>query len=207
MFTSRAEHRLYLREDNADVRLTTKARELGLVNDSDWRAFNERQERIAGEKKRLKTCRLKPAAETNQWLSALSTAPVTDSVSLAGLLRRPDVSYGAIVEKYPPAHVLENREAERVEIEIKFEGYLLRQQEAIERMKKMENIRIPRHFKYEEVKGLSVEVRERLLHVQPETLGQASRISGVTAAALSLLAIYIRREKSARTSSCNSQVA
>ncbi|MCB0345488.1 MAG: tRNA uridine-5-carboxymethylaminomethyl(34) synthesis enzyme MnmG [Bdellovibrionales bacterium] len=193
MFTSRAEYRLQLREDNADTRLTPLARELGLVPDSDWAEFEARAERIEGEKKRLTKTILKPTAETNAWLDSLGTATLDDGLALEALLRRPEISYEAICAEHPPEHELISRERERVETEIKFSGYLRRQNEEIERMKRMEGVEIPEDFAFRDISALSAEIRERLEEVRPKTLGQASRIYGVTPAAMSVLAIHLRR--------------
>ena len=194
MFTSRAEHRLFLREDNADRRLTPIARELGLVDDANWSRFEERQNIIENEKKRLSKTFVKPNEEHGNWLSSIGTSKVKDGLSLANLLRRPEVSYGDIATSmFAPESALANNIAARVEVEVKFAGYLKRQEDEIARVRKMEKENIPSNFKYDEVKGLSIEVTQRLSETKPETLGQASRISGMTPAALSLLAIHIKR--------------
>lgn len=194
MFTSRAEYRLLLREDNADSRLTPLARNLGLVDDSDWRRFEARLKNINDEKNRLGKTFIKPTAETNQWLGQHGSAQIEDGLSLAALLRRPEMSYNHAVALCPTLHTLDEDEQQRVEIEIKFEGYLKRQEEDIRRMQKMEEFRIPTQFDYGQVSGLSVEVIQRLVEHRPATLGRASRISGVTPAAISLIGIYLRRE-------------
>ena len=193
MFTSRAEYRLQLREDNADSRLTPLARELGLVSDSEWNDFEQRQAAISGERKRLETTIVKPTAETNSWLAALGSSALQDAASLAILLRRPEITYGQMIETHPPALPLNELEALRLETEVKFEGYFKRQEQEIERVRKMENIQIPNDFSFADISGLSVEVRERLTTFKPRTLGQAARISGVTPAAVSLLSIFLKR--------------
>lgn len=193
MFTSRAEYRLHLREDNADLRLTPIARELGLVGDAEWEQFERRQNRLAQEKSRLERTMVKPLDAENQWLEEMQTAQIKDAISLAALLRRPELRYHKLIERYPADVELSVQEAECVEVELKFSGYLKRQQEEIERMRRMETVRIPQHFEYARITGLSVEVTQRLEQVRPETLGQASRISGVTPAALSLLAVHLKR--------------
>ena len=198
MFTSRAEYRLNLREDNADLRLTPRARELGLATESEWREFSSRQERLRSERERFESTPLKPNRETNDWLAELGTAELVDVASLAVLLRRPEIHYQAIVERFPAPELLSDTEAERLETEIKFAGYLRRQEMDIERVKKMEGVKIPGNFDFTSVSGLSVEVREKLRTISPETLGQASRISGVTPAAVSLLAVYLRRDAETR---------
>ena len=200
MFTSRAEYRLALREDNADARLTPYARRLGLVDDLQWRIYNERQEQVEAEKGRLKSTRIKPQAEVIDWLERLQTSTIDDAISLSQLLRRPEISYSSIVEQYPSNLDLSFRVASRVETEVKFEGYLQRQLRDVERLKKLERMKIPANFQYVNIKGLSVEVCERLSQVRPESIGQAARISGITPAALSLLGVYLRKlsEKNTR---------
>ena len=195
MFTSRAEYRLHIREDNADARLTPIARELGLVPDSDWKIFEERQERIAKEKSRLERSFAKPTAETNSWLKTINSAEILDGIAYSSLLKRPEMTYEKLLAHFGDSEVeLNLAESERLETEIKFDGYLKRQEQDIERIKRMEHVKIPVAFDYQGVNGLSVEVRERLSNVKPSTLGQASRISGVTPAAVSLVAIYLKRD-------------
>jgi len=196
MFTSRAEYRLQLREDNADTRLTPYARGFGLVSEADWKLFEARQERISGEKKRLESTYAKPVAQTQAWLRTRASSALSDAVSLAGLLRRPELSYQDIASEFPAADSLSDNEARRVETEIKFEGYFKRQEQEIERVRRMENVRIPESFEFNQVSGLSVEVCEKLGTIRPETLGQAARISGVTPAAISLLSVYLKRDAS-----------
>ncbi len=197
MFTSRAEYRLHLREDNADTRLTPLARDLGLVDDQNWKAFEERQGRIAGERQRLEKTKVKPVEADNAWLRTLASANLKDAVSLATLLRRPEISYEQIIARYPSDALLSENEARRVEVELKFAGYLKRQDDDIERLKRMEDVKIPEDFTFSGVTGLSVEVKERLSSVRPQTLGQASRVSGVTPAAVALLAVHLKRDKMA----------
>ena len=192
MFTSRAEFRLHLREDNADTRLTPIARELGLVNDIDWQAFNLRQENITKEKKRLEKTFIKPS--NNDWLKSINSARVEDGLSLARLLRRPEVKYKQIEQsEFAPPSLLSQLEASRVEVELKFEGYLKRQEQEINRVKKMEEHKIPEGINFNDIKGLSSEIKQRLQEFKPQTLGQASRVYGVTPAALSLLSVHMKR--------------
>ncbi len=193
MFTSRAEYRLHLREDNADFRLTPLARKLNLVNDSEWKVFEERQNSIQKERIRLESYLLKPVGDTNQWMEELGTAALYDSLSLATLLRRPEVDYLGIAKKYPATEELNDQQITRLETEIKFEGYLKRQLQDIERVRKMENVLIPDLFSFTEIAGLSVEVKERLKQFRPRTLGQTSRISGITPSAVSIIAIHLKK--------------
>jgi tRNA uridine 5-carboxymethylaminomethyl modification enzyme len=199
MFTSRAEYRLHLREDNADARLTPLARKIGLVSDAQWERFEQRQARISAEKRRLQKTLVKPVEDDNCWLDSLQSAQVKDALSLANLLRRPEIRYVDLLERYPSDAGLSINEAECLEVELKFDGYLKRQGEEIERVRRMESVQIPAHFSFEQVHGLSVEVTQRLEQVRPETLGQAARISGVTPAAVSLLAVHLKRGQSPRS--------
>lgn len=205
MFTSRAEYRLHLREDNADLRLTPKARLLGLVSDNDWREFEERRNRIEKEKSRLESILIKPIENDNTWLSSIGTSTLSDASSLSNILRRPDVSYNEISKKYPSSEALSSFEENCVEVEIKFSGYIKRQLDDIARLKKMEEVKIPTHFDYDSIRSLSIEVRERLSKVRPLTLGQASRISGVTPAAISLLAVHLRKSSSSNKTSAENE--
>ena len=195
MFTSRAEYRLQLREDNADSRLTPYAYKLGLVPDCEWKAFSQREESFQREKTRLSQTIVKPSIETNLWLEELASAELLDTASLAGLLRRPEISYAKVIARFPATEELTERQIESLETEIKFEGYLKRQQQDIDRVRRMEDVKIPCDFCYQELKALSIEVRERLRAVKPATLGQASRISGVTPAAVSAISIFLKRDK------------
>jgi tRNA uridine 5-carboxymethylaminomethyl modification enzyme len=193
MFTSRAEYRLHLREDNADSRLTPLARKLGLVPEEEWKRYSERQDRIEGERKRFLKTSIKPTANANEWLKSKGSAEILDSVPLAELIRRPEIDYQNILELFPSEIELSLREESRLQTELKFAGYLVRQEEEIQRLKRMEDVCIPSGFSYSVLKTLSIEVREKLERVSPRTLGQAGRISGVTPAALSLLAVYLRK--------------
>lgn len=193
MFTSRAEYRLHLREDNADARLTPIARELGLVSDEEWAALESRERRIARERSRLQEVTIKPTMAQNEWLKGKKSAELSDSLPLATLLRRPELSYVDVLELSRPQEMLTWREQARLETEIKFSGYLKRQDEDIERLRKMEDVMIPLNFPYAEIQGLSTEIRTRLDERRPRTLGQAGRIYGVTPAALSIIAVYLKR--------------
>lgn len=194
MFTSRAEYRLHLREDNADERLTPQARRLGLVDDAAWAAFTARMTRLSDEKARLEKAVAKPTAETNAWLSRVGSAEIYDGITLANLLRRPELTYPLLAAEFPrPEGELSEAEWKRVETDLKFSGYLKRQEQDILRLKKLESLEIPASFPYAELGALSTEIRHRLAQVRPRTLGQASRVYGVTPAALSLIAVHLRR--------------
>ncbi len=180
MFTSRAEYRLMLREDNADLRLTEVGRELGVVDDARWEAFNRKRDAIAHEQERLKDMYV--SAGFPKKLSGLE------------LLRRPEVSYADVLALAGGAQPLADPAvAEQVEIQAKYHGYIERQRGEVERRKDLESLRLPGDFDYRAVRGLSAEVQQKLDLHRPETIGQASRISGVTPAAISLLLVYLKR--------------
>jgi tRNA uridine 5-carboxymethylaminomethyl modification enzyme len=195
MFTSRAEYRLMLREDNADLRLTAKGRELGLVDDARWAAFNEKIEQIELERQRLKQSWIHPQHASLAQVNSLLKTPLSREASLEELIRRPEVTYKDLmqVEGVGPGLAMQDA-AEQVEIQIKYEGYINRQQDEIAKQERNENTRLPAGFDYSVVKGLSNEVVLKLNQAQPETMGQASRISGITPAAISLLLVYLKKQ-------------
>ncbi len=235
MFTSRAEYRLQLREDNADMRLTEQGRELGLVDDARWDAFNRKRDAIACETERLKSTWINPQILSNERALATLGAPIEREYNLFDLLRRPGVTYETIaglreefglkakseaenvapvgwVERsdthhpnplpatdgyrsstHPTNRALDESVSEQVEIAAKYAGYIDRQNEEIERQLANENLRLPTDFDYSMVRGLSKEVQQKLTQATPDTLGQASRISGVTPAAISLLLVHLKR--------------
>jgi len=195
MFTSRAEYRLMLREDNADLRLTAKGRELGLVDDVRWAAFNEKIEQIELERQRLKQSWIHPQHAALNAVNALLKTPLSREASLEDLIRRPEVTYEDLmqIEGVGPGLAMQDA-AEQVEIQIKYEGYINRQQDEIAKQERNENTRLPAGFDYAVVKGLSNEVVLKLNQAQPETMGQASRISGITPAAISLLLVYLKKQ-------------
>lgn len=195
MFTSRAEYRLMLREDNADLRLTSKGRELGLVDDVRWTAFNEKIEQIELERQRLKQSWIHPQHASLAQVNTLLKMPLSREASLEDLIRRPEVTYKDLmqIEGVGPGLLLQDA-AEQVEIQIKYEGYINRQQDEIAKQERNENTRLPAGFDYSVVKGLSNEVVLKLNQAQPETMGQASRISGITPAAISLLLVYLKKQ-------------
>jgi tRNA uridine 5-carboxymethylaminomethyl modification enzyme len=196
MFTSRAEYRLSLREDNADLRLTEIGRQLGCVDDARWDAFCRKRDAIEAELQRLRSTWINPKTFDAVRATALLGAPLTHEYSLADLVRRPDVSYAALVEATGPG-ADDPAVAEQVEIQLKYSGYIARQQAEVERLGHQEHQRIPDDLDYAEVRGLSMEVRQRLAQHRPETLGQASRIQGVTPAAISLLLVHLKRRRAA----------
>ncbi len=201
MFTSRAEYRLMLREDNADLRLTEMGRELGLVDDERWARFNEKLERIEQERQRLKTTWVNPQAETAAEVNAHLTAPLSREASGEDLLRRPEVTYENLVKLTAFAPGLEDAEAaEQVEIQVKYEGYIARQQDEIEKQQRNENTLLPEMLDYRQVTGLSNEVIAKLNDHKPVSIGQASRISGVTPAAISILLVWLKKQGMLRRS-------
>ena len=194
MFTSRAEYRLLLREDNADLRLTPAGRALGLVDDARWGAFEARREALERERRRLKETRLRPEALAGaEALAVLGQPPSRDS-SLLDLLRRPEVSYRALMT-FPGAGpgVADPSVAEQLEVQAHYHGYIERQEGEVARQRRHEDLELPRDLDYEEVRGLSFEVRQTLTVQRPVTLGHASRIPGVTPAAVSLLLVHLRK--------------
>ncbi|EGM79795.1 glucose-inhibited division protein A [Rheinheimera sp. A13L] len=195
MFTSRAEYRLMLREDNADIRLTAKGRELGLVDDDRWAAFNLKIEQIELERQRLKQQWIHPQHAALAEVNLLVKTPLSKEASLEELIRRPEVNYQDLmkIDLVGPG-LADPAAAEQVEIQIKYEGYINRQQDEISKQERNENTRLPAGFDYKVVKGLSNEVILKLNQVQPETMGQASRISGITPAAISLLLVYLKKQ-------------
>jgi len=195
MFTSRAEHRLLLREDNADLRLTEIGRRLGLVDDHRWRAFATKREAIERERQRLTDIWLRPGQFSEADAQQALNGPLTRETRAIDLLRRPDVSYEMLMTLpgVGPG-VGEPQVSEQVEIQCKYAGYIERQQEEIQRHRRHDEMTLPADLDYSQVRGLSTEVREKLSRQRPETLGQASRIPGVTPAAISLLLVHLKRE-------------
>ena len=192
MFTSRAEYRLLLREDNADLRLSGLGYELGLVPEETYISFSRKREQIAAELERIKVTRISMTDDEQQWLEKHHCPEVQKGVSLEQLLRRPEIGYAELAEIYPYTLELPPQVREQVEIQVKYQGYIERQEEQIERMRKMEGTAIPADFSYKDAQGLTTEVREKLERFRPDTLGQASRIQGVTPAALAILSVMIK---------------
>ena len=194
MFTSRAEYRLSLREDNADLRLTEMGRNLGVVDDVRWAAFAQKRDAIAREQERLKSTWVNPRIIAEADARRVLGQPMEHEYSLVDLLRRPDVSYDTLMTLPGAGPAVENPQvAEQVEIQAKYHGYIERQQEEIERSAAQENARLPHDIDYSKITGLSMEARQKLTRHQPETLGQAARISGITPAAISVLMVYAKR--------------
>jgi tRNA uridine 5-carboxymethylaminomethyl modification enzyme len=192
MFTSRAEYRLILREDNADLRLTETGRTLGLVDDHRWQAFSEKREAITSERSRLETTRIHPGSTAGDAANGFLRQPMTRDQSLAELLRRPEINYRHIAEM-AEGQAEDPNVADQVEIEIKYEGYISRQADEIERLRRNENTRLPDDLDFDVIGGLSNEIRQKLKEVRPETVAQASRIQGVTPAAISQVLVHLKK--------------
>ncbi|HNF66728.1 MAG TPA: tRNA uridine-5-carboxymethylaminomethyl(34) synthesis enzyme MnmG [Plasticicumulans sp.] len=198
MFTSRAEHRLHLREDNADLRLTETGRRLGLVGDARWAAFEARREAIERETQRLRECWVRPAALDPALAEAVLGGPLARETRALDLLRRPELDHAAVLRLAGlPESDLDADVIEQVEIQAGYAGYIERAQADIARARRQEDAAIPAGFDYAGVRGLSSEVREKLARVRPDTVGQAGRIPGVTPAAVSLLLVHLKRLRAA----------
>ncbi|MGH8649624.1 MAG: FAD-dependent oxidoreductase, partial [Burkholderiales bacterium] len=194
MFTSRAEYRLSLREDNADLRLTEIGRRLGVVDEARWATFSRKRDAIEREQARLQGTRVNPRLLPAEAVARALDQPLTRECLLLDLLRRPDVSYAQLMALPGVGPGVEDAQvAEEVEIQAKYQGYIERQQEEIARYEHYENLKLPQDLDYGSLRGLSVEVRQKLELQRPETLGQASRISGVTPAAISVLLVHLKR--------------
>ena len=192
MFTSRAEYRLLLREDNADIRLTETGRKLGLVDDHRWQQFSEKQEAIAVETQRLKNTWIQPNSDLSEKLLEHIDHKISHEYSLFDLLKRPELNH-QIIGDLLPNEKPDAKIAQQVEIDAKYSGYISRQQDEIDRLQRHENTLIPGSFNYAEVKGLSNEVKQKLGEARPDTLARASRIPGVTPAAISLLLVQLKK--------------
>lgn len=197
MFTSRAEYRLILREDNADLRLTEKGRELGLVDDARWAAFCAKREGIEREEQRLKSTWIRPGTAEGESIAARFGSPLAREYNLLNLLARPEIDYAGLVEA-TGGEAADPQVAEQVEIKTKYAGYIDRQQDEIARLRASEDIRLPEELDYASISGLSKEIQHKLGHARPQTLGQASRIPGVTPAAISLLLIHLKKRGASR---------
>jgi tRNA uridine 5-carboxymethylaminomethyl modification enzyme len=199
MFTSRAEYRLVLREDNADLRLTEKGRELGLVDDQRWSLFNSKRNAIELEQQRLRSTWVQPQSDQGLAFAERFGTPLTHEYNLLDLLRRPEVDYQSLCELTGGADVAADA-AEQVEIHTKYAGYIERQQEEIARLRQSENTLLPADLDYQSLNGLSNEIKHKLADVRPQTVGQASRIPGVTPAAVSLLLVHLKKRSAAGSS-------
>ncbi|MCI5118724.1 MAG: tRNA uridine-5-carboxymethylaminomethyl(34) synthesis enzyme MnmG, partial [Candidatus Electrothrix sp. LOE1_4_5] len=199
LFTSRAEYRLLLREDNADLRLRDLGFQLGLVDENTYQDFLLKKKTIEQGCARLNTVRLKPNAAVNQRITAFNSTPLTQAMTLTELLRRPELKLKELVAlvREQTADFVFSQEEERcneeIELQVKYAGYIKRQQEQVDRFKKLEQTKLPADMEYKGLPGLSNEVVEKLNRVRPMSLGQASRISGVTPAAVSVLQVHLKK--------------
>ena len=204
LLTSRAEYRLILRHDNADMRLTEMGREIGLVDDDRWARFEIKKNQFDNEMKRLESIKLKPVKETNAKVEALGFKPLTDAVTAKEFMRRPEVSYQDVVQFIgPAAEELDEKIIELIETEIKYEGYISKALDQVEKMKRMEEKRIPANIDWDDIDSIATEARQKFKKINPETIGQASRISGVNPADISILMVYL--EGKARSISKNKE--
>jgi tRNA uridine 5-carboxymethylaminomethyl modification enzyme len=194
MFTSRAEYRLHLREDNADLRLRETGCEVGLVKEEDYRIFLEKKEAIEKTLSRISDRKINPTKENNEILHRWGSSPLKKETSLRELLKRPEIHFDHLLSFDGSLNGIQKEAVEQAEIQVKYEGYIHRQLEQIERFKKLEDVNFPEKFDFRSVMGLSTEVMEKLTKIRPYSLGQASRISGVTPAAISILMINLKRQ-------------
>lgn len=192
LLTSRAEYRLILRHDNADMRLTEMGRAIGLVDDERWQRFEIKKNQYLTEMKRLESIKLKPVAETNARVVELGFKPLTDAVTAKEFMRRPEVTYADVVKFIgPAAEELDEKIIELIETEIKYEGYISKAMDQVEKMKRMEEKRIPASIDWDDIDSIATEARQKFKKINPETIGQASRISGVNPADISILMVYL----------------
>jgi len=193
MFTSRAEYRLLLREDNADLRLTEIGHQHGVVGEERWQAFSEKKEAIEKETERLKNTWVQPGSEGGNIVDKVLERPLTREYNLRTLLKRPEIKYHHIAEISADLDV-SDAVAEQIEIQTKYDGYISRQQDEIDRLKRNENAKLPIDFNYESISGLSNEITQKLMDIRPETIAQASRIPGMTPAAVSLILVFLKKK-------------
>lgn len=198
LLTSRAEYRLLLRHDNADLRLTEMGHQIGLVKEDQYAAYLKKKAAVEQEIKRLMNVRIKPTAEVQAFLAELNAAPLKDGVLASDFLRRPEITYADLLRFIPENAELTRKEIEQVEIQLKYEGYIKKALEKVEKLKRMEAKRIPENIDYAAINGLATEAKQKLQKIRPETIAQASRISGVNPADLSILMVYIEQGKIAK---------
>jgi tRNA uridine 5-carboxymethylaminomethyl modification enzyme len=195
MFTSRAEYRLLLRSDNADLRLRDKGYSIGLVRVPEYDRFHAKQAQIAAEVARLEGTKITPTTAVNRLLAELGSAPLKSVLTLADLLRRPEIEYTMLARLVAPAVELPLAVTEQATIQIKYQGYIERQEAQVSRFKKLETKPLANDLDYDAIGGLSTEVREKLRAVRPTSLGQASRISGITPAAIAILDVFQEKRR------------
>ena len=195
LLTSRAEHRLLLRHDNADMRLTEKAYNYGLVSEERYNKFCGKRRMVADEIERLKTFRITPTAATLEKLVELNSAEIRDGILAIDMLRRPELTHANVLYLANDETILPKDVVEQVEIEVKYEGYIKKSLQQVEKLKRMNEMKIPSDLSYDDVPSLAIEAREKLKKVLPLTIGQASRISGVNPADISILLVYLEQRR------------
>lgn len=198
LLTSRAEYRLLLRHDNADFRLTEIGHQLGLVSQERYAAFLTKKAQVEEELERLRHTRLKPTEEIQAFLAGKNIAPLKDGILALDFLRRPEISYWDILKFAPLAENLSREVEEQIEIQVKYEGYIQKAIQKVDKLKRMENKRIPENIDYSAIIGIATEARQKLALIQPETIAQASRVSGVNPADISVLMVYVEQGKIAK---------
>ncbi|MGX7395341.1 tRNA uridine-5-carboxymethylaminomethyl(34) synthesis enzyme MnmG [Carnobacterium mobile] len=198
LLTSRAEYRLLLRHDNADFRLTEIGHQLGLVSQERYAAFLTKKAQVEEELERLRHTRLKPTEEIQAFLAGKNIAPLKDGILALDFLRRPEISYWDILKFAPLAENLSREVEEQIEIQVKYEGYIQKAIQKVDKLKRMENKRIPENIDYSAINGIATEARQKLALIQPETIAQASRVSGVNPADISVLMVYVEQGKIAK---------
>ena len=198
MMTSRSEYRLLLRQDNADRRLTETGRRLGLIDDARYEKYQDKWNKIEREQARVRTVTVPPSEAVNRMLTACGSAPITTGVRLSELIRRPELGYAALAPCDPDRPDLPADVQEQVEISLKYEGYIRRQQAQVDAARKLEARRLPQDADYESIQGLRIEARQKLSRVRPRSLGQAARISGVSPADVSVLILWLRAREQRR---------
>lgn len=200
LLTSRAEYRLLLRNDNADMRLTPIGHEIGLISDERYEAFLAKKKAVEDEINRLETIRIKPNDQINEFVQSHGDKPLKDGIIAAQFLRRPYVDYAKLLEYIPATdEPLDPRVVEQITIYIKYAGYIKKEEEKVNRMKKMESKKIPEKIDYDAIDGIATEGKEKLKQIQPTTIAQASRISGVNPSDIAILSVYIQQGKIAKT--------
>jgi len=193
MMTSRAEYRLLLRQDNADLRLTPIGYKIGLISEERYRKFLDKKEKIEEEIKRLEKTVVPPSEKVNKFLKSRNSSPIKSGIKLSELLRRPEISYEDLAEIDEGRPELSHAVKEEVSILIKYEGYIKRQLMQVEQFKKLENKKLPPDIDYSHIQGLRIEARQKLSKIRPDSIGQASRISGVSPADISVLLVYLEQ--------------